>query len=241
MTIEISDYFTDDPDLPLADPRLALNNENCLAIWDMQSTLDASGNGNNLTWDGTFDPSTGAVLTAGEGGVITTPIFEQDEMTILLAYNLVQPASGVNAVLFSNFVPAVAPFAGTRLSYNGSSASGTFAVATGLASPSAATLTNATIVNAWTLQAYTISAANSRMQRVNRTGGVNTATISSRAKGGRLYLNGMPASVPAAIKTGFAGALGFAAVYDRELTTVEITAYLDVMASLMASRGVSIS
>lgn len=241
MTIQISDYYSNDQDLPMVHiTDQSLITPDSVAVWPMRSLEDISGNGNALVWPGgAFDADgAGAVLTTANP--IATPVAETDEMTVLMVYRI-DSSTSPSSMLLGNLTPAAAPYAGVRLAYNYQSSTGNWLASTGLASPSAIIAANAIPASgAWVAHAYTTSTARGRIQHVSRSGTVVSSTFTQRAKGGALYLNGLPASVPSQVQTGNAGYLGYVAIYGRELDVEEIVDKIGYMVTLMAERGVTV-
>lgn len=234
MRIVLDTQFTN-PDLPLVDPLFALITPELIAGYGMQSNKDFSGNGRDFTWGGSFS-SAGAVLTNDANGIITTPVTEQDAMTIIFAWNIA-PVSGQISHVIGNMTPAAAPFSGFR-HYINASAVGNTSAGTGLASPQTQSFSGGAH-GAWTAQALTISPT--KMQKVTHSGSVLSVNLTSRSKSPLpFYVNGVPADVAAPQRGGLTGTIGLLAFYKAEYSVDKIKSLLDGAASIMAERGVTV-
>lgn len=220
------------PKLPLVFPILGLNDASSIATWGLQSVSDSSGNGHDLVTSATFNAQ-GMVCTTTTPA--STGASETDEMTILFTvYIPTAPAATGN--LISNLVNAAAPFAGFRITI-AQNQTGTVSVSSGAASPAVYTLTLPSMVGAWRTVGVTIT--NSLISAQFSTGSILTSPVSARAKSTeKLVLNGAP--IASQLTTGLPGTLGVVALYNRALTSTEITTKINTLRTIMALRGVTI-
>lgn len=229
----ILDATINNSNLPLIDPLISLVKPESLGVYGMLDLTDSSGVSGNLSYAGSFGAS-GALLTADSAGVITTPVKEQDEMTIIVCWNMAQVANTVS-VAIGNMTPEAAPFSGWR-HYTAANGTGQTTMGTGASSPATTSFAGGT-VGAWTVQAFTIS--NSLIQKITHSGAVTSAAVSARSKSALpFYINGVPDNVAAPQKGGNTGTIGLVAFYNKVFTTAEIVALLDSAAAIMADRGV---
>lgn len=220
-------------DLPLIDPLISLVTPEAIGVYGMLDNSDSSGVSGDMSFSGAFSDA-GAVVTADASGVITTPVKEQDEMTIIICWNLARVADQV-CVALGNMTPAAAPFSGWR-HYTGATGTGQTTMGTGNSSPATTSFSGGT-VGAWTAQAFTIS--NSLMQKITHSGSVASATVSARSKSALpFYINGVPDSVAAPQKGGHNGTIGLVAFYNKAYSNSEIINLLDSAASIMSDRGI---
>lgn len=233
----ILDTIIDNPDLPLIDPAMALITDDTLAIYGMLDKNDASGRAGPLITNALFDNS-GVILTNDANGVIETPVFETDEMTIVYAWNLL-PSTTQFSVALSNLNPASAPFGGLRVGTL-TTGVGQMTVATGGTSPST-TVVGTTISPGWTRQAMVLT--NSKLTKYFATSLGTDTTLTARAKNQSIpfYLNGMPESVSASSRGGFTGYMGMVAFYNKAYTQAQVQVLLDKMKLILNERGVSIN
>ncbi|SNR73862.1 hypothetical protein SAMN05192560_0787 [Methylobacillus rhizosphaerae] len=231
----ILDTVINNSDLPLVDPAMQLVRPSALAVYDMLSNKDKSGN-TTLGFSGTFSAE-GAVLDTVDR-VINTNVIEQDEISILICCNLVQRA-GVAFSVVSNMTPATAPFLGFR-NISTTSDSGTLAVATGLASPNQAVTITSQLIGAWTSRVLRIK--NSEVSTITRSGTVTQAALTNRAKNVAvpIYVNALDASVAAGVKTGTTGTVGLFAAYSEYLSDSDAIGLMNISAQIMADRGVTL-
>jgi len=226
----------DNPDLPQIDPLRALVNDYSLGLYGMLSSADSSFKSGALSFAGEYNEQ-GAVLTKDTSSVITFPVPETEEMTILVCWDL-HLSSDMNQVALGNITPAAAPFSGFRhVSYTtGVQYS---QIATGGTNPSL-TLQTVGSFGAWTAQALQITPTTFR--RITHSGGVNETALASRVISdlGYFYANGSPESLATPAGGGQEGTMGLVAFYNKAFTTEETVALLDSVAAVMAARGVVI-
>lgn len=224
-------------ELPTIAPYAPLFNDNLIAGYGMLDNKDFSGNGNHFTWSGSHS-SVGAVLANDADHIMSTPVMEQDEMTIIWVSNL--SANGQAASLVNNLDTTAATYKGARLVKLANN-NGQMDVATGLASP---TLTSAGfgISGAWTARA--LQWKGNQLREVLRSGNVGSnITLANRAKGDvrPFSVNGVPSGVAGGtITNGAVGTLGMLLFYDKMFTPTEIKDLMDKIAVIMQPRGVNL-
>ncbi|HCI5260236.1 TPA: hypothetical protein NPM97_004048 [Klebsiella pneumoniae] len=229
----ILNTFIDNDELPFIEPAMQLIRPSSLAIYDMQSRQDFTGNA-VMDFSGSFNAQ-GAVL-ASVNDFINTKINESDEMTLIYCWNLVARA-GQRFSSLSNITPSSAPYSGIRLATDTTGVT-TWSAATGLASPSVTMMSNVNILGAWTVQTLTVS--NTQIRRITHGGSVTQATISAREKSTYpIFLNAVP-SIPTGITEGTTGTIGFFCAYNAILADTDVISSMDIIASIMAARGVAV-
>ncbi|HBW7903943.1 TPA: hypothetical protein MFG25_002884 [Klebsiella pneumoniae] len=227
------DTVINNDELPFIEPAMQLIRPSSLAVYDMQSLEDLTGNA-VMDFSGTFN-SQGAVLSSVTD-FINTKINEKDNMSLIFCWNLAA-RSGVSFTSISNLTPNAAPYSGCRLATDAAGAS-SWSAGTGLASPSVTTL-GLNYVGAWTVQTLTISPT--AIQRISHGGTLTSAALTSRSKSNYpLHLNAIPDNIPAYIKTGTTGTIGFFCAYEEILSAGDAVASMNIIASIMATRGVTV-
>jgi hypothetical protein len=232
----IVDTVIDNDDLPLINPAAGLLSPTLIAGYKMLSNQDFSGNGNHFTWSGTFD-TIGAVLANDINHIITTPVMEQDNMTVILCQNI--PSSNPVTSILNNLNLSGTPYQGVRLSKSAGAGqmTGQFDI-----SKNSAALTSVTtgIDNGWMIKAYTWNGSNLRI--IQRAGGFTDAALTSRTKGtsNPFRLNGIPTNIGGGSITGGAvtGYLGTVLFYNEYMPVDKAVGYMDLVAQIMAPRGV---
>jgi len=226
----------DNSDLPQIDPLRTLVNDYSLGVYGMLSSADAAFNAGALTFAGEYN-SEGAVLTQDSTSVITFPVAEVEEMTILVCWDL-HTRTDMNQVALGNLSPSSAPYSGFRHVRYTTGVQYT-QIATGATSPSL-TLQSVGSFGAWTAQALQIT--NSVFRRITHAGDVTETALSARVMSdlGYFYANGSPDSLATPAGGGQEGTMGLVAFYNKIFTTDEVVSMLDSVAEVMAARGVTI-
>lgn len=217
------------PDIPLADPEMAMNNEYSLATWGMLDKTDFSGNGNDLSGSLSFNQY-GMVTTSN--GRMATGLLDASEFTMVFATNTPIPAATGNLV--SNLMGGATPFSGFRVAVN---SSGTLLVSVGSSSGSANTLSIGTGAGAWTC--FAVSVKDTLVNAKRSTGAEYTFPVTGRVRGAnQLYINGAPDG--SSLLTGVPGTFGMLAYYNKFYTAAECAPLIEEMRTIMRGRGVTI-
>lgn len=231
-------FTSTNPDLPVIDPVAGLLSATLIAGYKMLDNTDFSGNGNNFTWSGTFN-STGAILANDANHIMTTPIMEQDTMTVIMCFNI--PSSNPVASLLNNLKTNSTPYQGTRLTKfaGAGQTTGQFDVAT--SGTSITSLTTA-IDNGWMLKAYTWNGTNLRV--IQHAGGYTDLALPSRTKGtvNAYRMNGIPTTIGGGSTTGgvVSGTMGPVLFYNEYMTVSKAVGYMNLVAAIMSNRGVTV-
>ncbi|AEF45901.1 hypothetical protein SerAS12_2782 [Serratia sp. AS12] len=224
------------PGLPKINPAAGLLSDTMMVGYKMLSNEDFSGNGHHFSYAGSFNEQ-GAVLANDVNHIITTPVFEENEMTLIICENI--PMSNPVASIMSNLKIDASPWQGVRLTKSAGAGkmTGQFDIAkTGNA------LTSATlqIDNGWMLKAYTWNGSNLRI--IQRAGGFTDQALPSRVKGtvNPFRFNGIPANIGGGTITGgvVSGTLGPVVMYNEYMDVNKAVNYMGLIAQMMASRGV---
>lgn len=228
------DTIIDNDELPFIEPAQQLVRPSSLAVYDMLSTRDLSGN-TALGFTGSFN-SQGAILDTIDTAV-NTNVLEQDTMSILLCLNL-DPRPGTAFAILSNMTPGTAPFKGIR-QVRSADSSGNFAVSTGLAAPNQIVAINSNMVGAWTTRVLHVK--NDEISAITRAGAVTSGAVTSREKSPLpLCLNALPSDVATPTKTGTTGTSGIFCAYNEYLSDSDSVELMNTVKSIMAGRGMTI-
>lgn len=231
----ILDTVIDNDDLPLLNKYYPLMSDSLMAGYGMLNEKDFSGNGNHFSWNGSFGKQ-GANLLNDTDHIITTPVMEQNEMSMIICCNLT--GSNNDGSLVNNFRAIGSAFQGSRLVKLSNSNSGQFNTATGLTSPNTNPI-GFGISGAWTVRVFNWN--NSLVQQLDHSGGSIKFDSTSRQKNISYgyYVNGVPAGVNAGgIIAGIPGTLGFLAFYKEVMTPDMAKTRMDAVADIMLDRGV---
>jgi hypothetical protein len=223
--------------LTTIDPRIPLITPTLIAGYDCLSNLDFSGRNNNFTSSIGFT-STGATLANNTASLIVTPVIEQSEMTVIGCFNI--NGTGSTGAIFNNLDTSTTSFKGTRLSLL-SSNGGQLDVGTGTATSTLNSIATG-VSGAWTIRAWSW---NSSLQReIFHSGTVgNSLTITNRGinTARPFSVNGVPSGASGgSITAGVTGTLGFLLFYNETITTANAATRMNIVASIMASRGIVI-
>jgi len=225
----------DNSDLPYLDPLVAMLNDDVMGLYGMLDKTDASGKAGPLVTSTTFN-SLGAVCTNDATGVITTPVYEADAMTIVAVWNL-KEVSGQICNAIANLSPSAAPYTGLRVA---TSAAGQdlFQVATG-GTTTAVKSINASYTDSWVARAFTVSS--SKIAQWSPDGTSVTTTGTTRNKSALpFYINGYPTSVDVPNHGGFTGQIALLGFYNKEYDQATITALLAKAVSIAQRRGITL-
>ncbi|MGK0688991.1 hypothetical protein ACSFC0_27005 [Serratia marcescens] len=233
----IIDTVIDNDDLPVINPAAGLLSPTLLAGYKMLSNQDFSGNGNHFTWSGSFD-GVGAVLASDASHIITTPVMERDNMTVIICQEI--PSSSPPASILNNLNLSGNPYQGVRLTKSGAAGltNGQFDVAK---NTNSITSVNVDINNGWMIKAYTWN--NSNLRIIQHAGGYTDFALTSRTKGtsNPFRLNGIPSNIGGgSITSGAAsGHLGTVLFYNEYMDVSKAVVYMDIVSQIMAARGVT--
>lgn len=232
MRVILNTYINND-ELPFIEPAMQLIRPSSLAVYDMQSKADLTGNA-VMDFSGSFNTQ-GAVLSSINDS-INTKINESDNMTLIFCWNLAE-RSGQRFSSLSNLTPSAAPYSGIRLATDTTGVT-TWSSATGLSSPSVTMMYPITILGSWTVQTLTVS--NTQIRRITRRGSITQVAVSARAKSTYpIFLNAVP-SIPTGVTEGTTGTIGFFCAYNEILADADAISSMDTIASIMATRGVAV-
>ncbi len=224
------------PDLIVIDPRIPLITSTLIAGYDCLSNKDFSGRGNDFSFAGAFT-SIGATLANNSSSIIQTPVIEQDVMTVIACWNIA--SDGVATSIVNNLDTSTANYKGGRVIKLASN-TGQLDLATGNAGNLNSMATG--VSGGWTARAWSWNSTTAR--EIFHSGSVgNTITMSSRAKNtSRGYsVNGVPAGVSGgSITAGSTGTLGFLLFYNEYISPTDAASRMNIIASIMAGRGVAV-
>lgn len=217
------------PDIPLADPEMLMNNEYSLATWGMLDKTDFSGKGNDLSGPLTFNQY-GMNNTLNEK--MATGLLDASEFTMVFATNTPIPAATGN--LISNFMGSAQPFSGFRVAVNNF---GTLLVSVGSSSGTADLLPIGTGAGGWTC--FAVSVKDTLVNAMRSTGASYTFPVSGRLRGSNpMFINGAPDG--SYVTKGVPGTFGMLAYYNKFYTAAECTPLIEEMRSIMRGRGANI-
>lgn len=233
MRIILDTVFNND-DLPIINPTVGLLRDSLIAGYQMMDNQDFSGNKNHFSWNGTFD-SKGAVLQNDADHIITTPVMEADEMTVILCLNI--PSSNAKGSILNNLNASTSPPQGTRLTKLADAGSivGQFDIAKNTTGFNSFGLD---IASGWLVKAFAWKGDNLRV--LNKTGYTDFA-FTSRKKGvsNPFRLNGVPDGIGGGSFTnGFSGNLAFALFYGEYLTPSQVVDYMNLVTQIVQPRGI---
>ncbi|MGE5874398.1 hypothetical protein ACQJ1I_06495 [Klebsiella quasipneumoniae] len=224
------------PYTDIIDPRIPLITDSLIAGYDMLSNKDFSGRNNHFDWNGAFN-SQGAVLLNDADHIIQTPVIEQEEMTIITCWNIT--ADSTDSSIFNNLDTSGTNYKGSRLSKL-STNNGQLDIAKG----STGTLSSmpSGVSGGWTVRAWSWN--NSTLRDIQHSGVIGhsvalTARAMNTARG--FSVNGVASGVPGgSITAGNTGTLGFMCFYGEFMDTDTAKSRMDVIANILATRGVSV-
>lgn len=217
------------PDIPLADPEMQMNNEFSIATWGLLDRTDFSGNGRDLTGSLAFNQYGMITVTNGR---MATGLVDANEFTMVMAINMPKPAA--SGCLISNLMGTATPFSGFRLVV---SDAGVLTVAVGSSSGNTNIVPLGGGVGAWTC--FAISVKNDLINAKRSNGAEYSVPVVGRIHGtNQLYLNGAPDGSPLSI--GVPGTFGMLAYYDKFYTAAECAPLIEDMRGIMRGRGVTI-
>lgn len=226
------------PDLPLVDPLMGLVNDSTVAVYGMMDKLDSSGRSSPLETSVKFDAQ-GAILTPDAASVITTPVAQTDEFTVIYAWNLTRP-SGVTAVMLNTMTPASAPYSGVRMA---TSAVGQEFIqsGTGKTSPTINSLDTYHSTGNWIVQAISMNATRLDKYRLNNSSVEGMDLVNTPVNiGTKWRINGVGPDLPAPITGGYNGKLGLVAFYNKKLDQETIAALLVKAGKVLQNRGITV-
>ncbi|MBK0003355.1 hypothetical protein [Erwinia sp. S38] len=231
----VLDATINNPDLPLINPSAALISDTMVAGYNMLSTKDFSGRGNDFSWNGTFDAS-GAVLLNDPDHVMTLPFADTPEMTVIFCWNLATATAGGNRWLYGNGKPgSTAVSIKDGIFHRATGAT----VSLGVGATDMGTTLVAQSTGAWTLQAHRYSST--LIERITRSGGITSQAVTARNAGtGPFYVNGQPSSLSPAYASGGAGTIGMMLFYNELTDDATLASRMATVWDIMTSRGISV-
>lgn len=217
------------PDIPLADPEMKMNNEFSIATWGLLDRADFSGNGHDLTGSLAFNQF-GMVTELN--GRMATGLVDASEFTMVFAINMAKPVA--SGCLISNLMGTATPFSGFRVVINNT---GGLTVAVGSSSGNTNIVQLGGGTGAWTC--FAISVRDDLINAKRSNGAEYSFPVVGRIHGtNQLYLNGGPDG--SALSIGVPGIFGMLAYYNKFYTAPECTPLIETMRGILRGRGAEI-
>lgn len=219
-------------DLVVVDKQIALLSDTLVAGYNMLDNKDFSGRNNHFTWNGSHN-SVGAILMDDADHVMRTPITESDAMTFIVCMNL--DNSSIASSLFSNLDTSKTNYSGARAVKLNNNQS---VLNTATGSTNVMNQVQFNMSGAWTVRTFRWQ--DSVTQVLTHGGATTSINNTTRVKStNRFNINGIPPDVySSSITNGFTGTLGFVLAYSEFSSNADAIKRMDIVASIMADRGI---
>lgn len=224
------------PLLPVSKARSELYLSSALAIYEMRSTKESSGNGKALEVNGlTFD-SEGLICDGIDGHYADTGIIEPLENTVIMAFRADKP--GATSQFYSSLAEGTRPYTGTRAAVT---KDGFFVADVGIHVSEGGAYTGRAqtgdITPGWEIVAVVTSAKGISVTRMT-TGGSNYGLFDSRTNPKNTVRIGGGYIAPHNL--GIVGRIGLWAMYTGAMNTTTVDYLLEKARGIMAGKGVII-
>lgn len=216
--------------LPVSKARSAMYLNSALAIYEMRSTKESSGNGKALEINGLSFDSEGLVCDSVDGHYADTGLVEPLANTVIVAFRA--DPQEVTTQIYSGLPEGVSPFTGTRTAIT---KDGYFVADVGSIPTIHAQTGNVT--PGWELMAVVTGAKQLSVIRASTMGTVKTAFESRRDPKSTIRIGG---GYVTPHNLGITGRVGLWAMYNGALDDATIKDLFTQARSIMAGKGVII-